>query len=132
MQRKDAAMGKRVLLVEDSRTQAIRMQLELQQHGLEVEIATDGQRGLEAARSQENPPDVVVLDVDLPGIDGYGVCRALKDDAATEHIPIVMLTHYDDAKNTLEGLQIGAIDYIPKDAFAEQNLLESLKQLGVL
>jgi CheY-like chemotaxis protein len=56
----------------------------------------------------------------------------LKDDAATEHIPIVMLTHYDDAKNTLEGLQIGAIDYIPKDAFAEQNLLESLKQLGVL
>jgi DNA-binding response OmpR family regulator len=125
-------MGKRVLLVEDSRTQAIRMQLELQQHGLEVEVATDGPRGLEAARSQDNPPDVVVLDVDLPGIDGYGVCRALKDDAATEHIPIVMLTRYDDAKNTLEGLQIGAIDYIPKDAFAEQNLLESLRQLGIL
>jgi CheY-like chemotaxis protein len=125
-------MAKRVLLVEDSRTQAMRMKLELGQHGLEVEIAGDGSQGLEMARDTSNPPDVVVLDVDLPGMDGYTVCRNLKEDPATEHIPVVMLTRYDDAKNTLEGLQTGAIDYIPKDTFAEQNLIASLKQLGVL
>jgi CheY-like chemotaxis protein len=125
-------MAKRVLLVEDSRTQAMRMKLELGQHGLEVEIADDGNRGLELARDAQHPPDVVVLDVDLPGMDGYAVCRNLKEDPVTEHIPVVMLTRYDDAKNTLEGLQTGAIDYIPKDKFAEQNLIASLKQLGVL
>ena len=125
-------MGKRVLLVEDSRTQAIRMQLELQRHGLDVEVAGDGNLGLESARRATNPPDVVVLDVDLPGRDGYSVCRALKDDANTSHIPVVMLTRYDDARNTLEGLETGAVDYIPKDAFAEQNLIASLHQLDIL
>jgi DNA-binding response OmpR family regulator len=125
-------MSKRVLLVEDSRTQAIRMQLELQRHGLEVIVAANGNAGLEVARSQVNPPDVVVLDVDLPGKDGYTVCRELKEDAATAHIPIVMMTRFDDAKNTLEGLQTGAIDYIPKDAFAEQNLIASLRQLELI
>ncbi len=125
-------MGKRVLLVEDSRTQALRMQLELKRHGLDVSIAGDGLAGLEAARNAAQPPDVVVLDVDLPGMDGYDVCRTLKQDDATSHIPIVMLTRYDDARNTLEGLQTGAVDYIPKDAFAEQNLIASLRQLDLL
>lgn len=123
-------MAAHILLVEDSRTQAIRMQLELRRHGLEVEIADTGPRGVAAAR--DRLPAAIVLDVDLPELDGYGVCRALKSDPATAHIPIVMLTHYDDAQNALEGLQTGAIDYIPKDAFAEQNLVESLRQLGVL
>jgi CheY-like chemotaxis protein len=123
-------MSKRILLVEDSRTQAMRIQLELLRHGLEVEIANTGKNGLNAARS--NAFDVVVLDVDLPELDGYGVCRALKSDPQTAHIPIVMLTRYDDAQNALAGLETGAIDYIPKDSFAEQNLVESLRQLGVI
>ncbi len=123
-------MAARVLLVEDSRTQAMRMQLELRRYGLEVAVAETGRRGLEEARSLL--PDVVVLDVDLPELDGYSVCRMLKDDPSTAHIPVVILTHHDDAQNALEGLQTGAIDYIPKDAFAEQNLVASLRQLGVL
>lgn len=125
-------MGTRVLLVEDSRTQALRIQLELKRHGLDVDIVGDGTQGLAAASNPDSPPDVVVLDVDLPGMDGYAVCRELKENTATAHIPIVMLTRYDDAKNTLAGLETGAVDYIPKDTFAEQNLLASLKQLGLL
>ena len=55
-----------------------------------------------------------------------------EDDPATAHIPVVMLTHRDAAQDALAGLEVGAEDYIPKDSFAEQNLVESLRQLGVL
>jgi CheY-like chemotaxis protein len=123
-------MPNRILLVEDSRTQALRFQLELLRYGLTIEIASSGTRGLETARSQL--PDAIVLDVDLPELDGYSVCRALKADPATAHIPVVMLTRHDRAQDTISGLEVGAIDYIPKDSFAEHNLVEALRQLGML
>jgi DNA-binding response OmpR family regulator len=123
-------MSNRILLVEDSRTQALRIQLELQRYGLTVEIASNGAGGMALVR--ESPPDAIVLDVDLPDTNGYHLCGALKGDSATAHIPIVMLTHHDDAQGALAGLRVGAEDYIPKDSFAEQNLVESLRQLGIL
>lgn len=123
-------MPYRILIVEDSRTQAMRLQLELMRHGLHVEIAATGAAGLNVART--TAPDAIVLDVDLPELDGYSLCRELKTDKATAHIPIVMLTHRDEARDTMTGLQAGAEDYIPKDAFAEQNLVESLRLLGML
>jgi len=123
-------MQQRVLLVEDSRTQALRFQLELLRHGLTVEIASNGDRGMAAARGCQ--PAAIILDVDLPDTNGYTMCHALKHDPTTAHIPVVMLTHRDAARDALAGLQVGAEDYIPKDSFAEQNLVESLRQLGVL
>ena len=66
-------MSNQILLVEDSRTQALRIQLELARHGLKLMIARDGISGLEAARTQS--PEVIVLDVDLPDLDGYAVCH---------------------------------------------------------
>ncbi len=123
-------MSHHVLLVEDSRTQALRLQLELVRHGLSVELATTGTSGLNAARRQAH--DLIILDVDLPELDGYSVCRALKSDPATAVVPIVMLTHRDAAGDALAGLEVGAIDYIPKDSFAEHNLLESLRHLGMI
>jgi len=123
-------MSNRILLVEDSRTQALRIQLELLHHGLAVDIATTGRLGLNAARSRK--PNAIVLDIDLPEMDGYDLCRALRTDPTTAHIPIVMLTHRDEAHDALSGLESGADDYIPKDAFAEHNLVESLRHLGML
>jgi DNA-binding response OmpR family regulator len=123
-------MSNRILLVEDSRSQALRIQLELVRYGLTVDIATTGTTGFDAARQQL--PDAIILDVDLPELDGFSLCRKLKADPDTAHIPIVMLTRRDEANDTLAGLQVGAEDYIPKDAFAEHNLLESLRHLGVL
>jgi DNA-binding response OmpR family regulator len=123
-------MQQRVLLVEDNRTQALRIQLELARHGLTVEIASDGASGMAAVRG--SPPNAIILDVELPDTNGYILCRALKKDPTTAHIPVVMLTHRDAAEDALAGLEVGAEDYIPKDSFAEQNLVESLRQLGVL
>jgi DNA-binding response OmpR family regulator len=123
-------MPKHVLIVEDSRTQAIRIQLELQRYGLMVEVAGTGTAGLDAV--QKHSPDVIVLDVELPDMNGYTLCRQVKADQRTAHIPVVMLTRRDLAADTLEGLQVGAEDYIPKDVFAEQNLVAALRQLGII
>jgi DNA-binding response OmpR family regulator len=123
-------MPKRILLVEDSRTQALRLQLELLRYGLAIEIEATGGSGLAAARA--NCPDAIILDVDLPELDGYTICRTLKADPSTAHIPIIMLTHRDHAPDALEGLEIGAIDYIPKDSFAEHNLVAALHQIGMI
>ena len=123
-------MQPRVLVVEDSRTQALRFQLELARYGLNVEVASDGASGLAAARDRR--PDAIVLDIDLPTLDGYSVCRALKGDPTTAQIPVVMLTRCDDAQAALAGLDVGAVDYIPKDSFAEDNLIQTLQQLGLI
>ncbi len=123
-------MSRSILIVEDSRTQAMRLQLELQRHGLEVKVAITGTAGMLAA--QTDLPDAIVLDVDLPEMDGFHLCRELKSNQITAHIPIVMLTHRDQARDAMNGLESGAEDYIPKDSFAEQNLVESLRLLGVL
>ncbi len=123
-------MAPYVLLVEDSRTQALRFQLQLQRCGVRVDVARDGCEGLEYART--HVPDAIILDVDLPGMDGYALCQQLKQDGATASTPVIMLTHRDDARSAQTGLDVGADDYIPKDAFAEHNLIESLRALGVL
>jgi twitching motility two-component system response regulator PilH len=119
-----------ILIIEDSRTQAIRLQLELQRYDLAVEIAATGDAGLAAARQARH--QAIVLDVELPGIDGYTICRALKSDPATSGIPIVMMTRHDETGNALAGLRVGADDYIPKDSFAEHNVVEALRQLGLI
>lgn len=123
-------MTTRILLVEDSRTQALRLKLELSRHGAEVAVVENGSDGLIAART--TAPSAIVLDIDLPGLDGYSLCRALKTDAGTSAIPVVMLTHRDRAVDARTGLDAGADDYIAKDEFAENNLIISLHALGLL
>jgi DNA-binding response OmpR family regulator len=122
-------MAAHILVVEDSPTQALRLKLVLQKAGLEVEIAPSGQAAI--AQAMATIPRAVVLDVNLPDIDGFHVCQQLKRQAATVDIPIIMLTVKDRAADTLSGLEAGADAYIPKDDFAEANLLQALRDLGI-
>lgn len=123
-------MANYVLLVEDSRIQALLMQAELHRHGLTVDIAATGTEGLNAAQRQ--PPDAIILDVELPGINGYTLCRMLKTDPRTAAIPVVMLTRHSQPAQTAKGMQVGADHYIPKDTMVVQRLLEALRQLGIV
>jgi DNA-binding response OmpR family regulator len=122
-------MAAHILVVEDSPTQALRLKLVLQKAGLEVEVASTGQEGI--TRATRTPPRAVVLDVNLPDIDGFQVCQRLKGLPATVDIPVIMLTVKDRAADTLTGLESGADAYIPKDDFAEVNLLQALHDLGI-
>lgn len=117
----------KVLIVEDSPVQAQKLRLTLEEEGWHVLWAADGQEGLNAARREK--PDVIVLDIQLPTLNGFQVARGLKADPKTADIPIIMLTTRDNALDALTGLEAGAIDYVPKDAFAEAVVLETIRQL---
>jgi len=119
-----------VLIIEDSTTQAKLTAGQLAQHAINVLIAEDGLEGLRCV--DEHRPDLIVLDINLPKMDGYQVCYRLKRDETTRDIPIVMLTDNDDSQNAFKGLEAGAVDYIPKDRFAIKHLLSTLQMMGLL
>ena len=99
----------RILLVEDDPTIREMTQLALQRDGFDVDTADDGAMGLSAFRSQ--PPDLVLLDVMLPGVDGVSVCRTIRERSV---VPIVMLTARTDPIDVVLGLEAGADDYVTK------------------
>jgi DNA-binding response OmpR family regulator len=99
----------RILLVEDDATIREMTQLSLERDGFKVSTAADGSCGLEAFRAQA--PDLVLLDVMLPGLDGISVCRAIRE---TSVVPVVMLTARTDAVDVVLGLEAGADDYVTK------------------
>lgn len=122
--------NKTVLIVEDSPVQALALEHLLLQEGLNVLCAPDGRSGVEMA--QEHIPDVIVLDIEMPEMNGFEVCRCLREDAKTVDIPVVMLTAHGEVSMVMRGIDLGAIDFIPKDAFSEAVLLETLRQLDIL
>ena len=124
------ALAPEVLVVEDCPAQALRLKLLLEGQGIKVAVARSGREALFLASLLL--PDAVVLDASLPDVDGFQVCQALKDHPATGETPVIMLTVNDQAMNTLVGLDAGADAYIPKDCFAEDNLLRILRDMDIL
>ena len=102
-------MAKTVLIVEDDRNIADLLRLYLEKEGYTVVIAPDGMRGVEQFRTVH--PSLVLLDVMLPGLDGWGVCRAIRAESQT---PIIMLTAKSGTEDKVNGLKQGADDYITK------------------
>jgi CheY-like chemotaxis protein len=119
-----------VLVVEDSPTQALSLLLLLENQGLSMLHAPDGRMAVQLAK--DRLPDAIILDVELPGISGFEVAIILGNDTQTANIPIIMLTRHDDANSLRRGMNLGAIDFIPKDAFANAVLLETLRHLDIL
>lgn len=101
----------RLLLVDDEPTN-----LQVLRHVLQADyrllFATDGARALQVAREQL--PQLILLDIMMPGMDGYAVCRALKADPATAGIPVIFITALDDSQDETAGFDVGAVDYITK------------------
>src|SRR5919198_4451438 len=112
-----------VLVVEDEPTIAESVAARLRAEGFAVAIAADGHRALEAAAEQR--PDLVVLDLMLPGLDGLEVCRRLQ---AERPVPVLMLTARDDETDVLVGLGVGADDYLTKP-FSMRELVARVRVL---
>ena len=125
-----AQNSRTILLVEDSTTQALHFKTLLEDQRLHVEWAASGGQGLQMAR--QLLPDLIVLDLQMPDMNGFQVCRELKEAPDTAQIPIIMLTRHDDTEAVVLGMQIGIVDYIPKDAFADAVLVETLRQMGLI
>jgi serine phosphatase RsbU (regulator of sigma subunit) len=78
-----------------------------------IKVALNGEKALKIAGS-ENPPDIILLDIEMPGMDGYEVCRRLKSDAKTQNIPVIFVTSMSEVEDETKGFDVGAIDYITK------------------
>jgi DNA-binding response OmpR family regulator len=105
--------GYDILLIEDSPSQALQFQLVLQRAGYRVRVVADGGEGWRAACA--DIPRLIVLDVDLPTLDGFQVLARLRRDRATLAIPILMLTNREHISNVERALALGANDYLFKD-----------------
>ena len=122
---------KRILVVDDEPDFCSIVQGQLEKEGFEVEIAYNGIEGLEKVHA--NPPDAIVLDIMMPEMDGYEVCKKLKADEKYADIPVVLLTavasHVTSTRYShADGMSTEADDYIAKPASAEE-IMESIKRL---
>ena len=102
----------RVLVIDDEAPIRLLCRVNLEAEGMEVLEASDGPTGLEKARNEE--PDVVLLDVMMPGLDGWRVAEELLDNAGTENIPIVFLTARAELRDRARGIDLGGVDYVTK------------------
>jgi len=105
----------RVLIVDDQRLN-VQLLTDILKDHYDLAIASDGERAVEIC--ERRPPDLVLLDVQMPGMDGYEVCRRLKANAATREIPVIFVTARDGVEDQIRGLDAGAVDFITKPVHA--------------
>lgn len=103
---------KKILLIEDDEDIQELVSYHLGKEGYTVQVASSGEAAMESAR--KSLPDLILLDLMLPGIDGLQVCRNLRNEPKTRHIPIIMLTAKGEETDIVTGLEVGADDYITK------------------
>jgi signal transduction histidine kinase len=128
-----------ILIVDDNPTNLAVLSQTLKSAGFAVRVAEDGESALQLVARK--PPALILLDVQMPGIDGFETCKKLKADPKTQAIPIIFLTALTDVQNKVKGLSLGAVDYISKPFEQEEvlarvrvhlqlkNLTENLEQL---
>ncbi len=114
----------KICVIDDHPENVFILQDRLEKAGFEILTAYDGKTGLEKIR--EELPDLVLLDVMMPGVSGFEVCRSITKDDLTKHIPVILLTALTSTEDLEEGLQAGAFDYIKKP-FNRVELLARIK-----
>ena len=116
----------RILVVDDEKDMVFAVKLQLEANHFEVLTASDGQDGLEKARREK--PDLIILDLMLPKLDGYKVCRMLKFDEKYKHIAVILFTARAQKDDEKTGYEVGADAYITKP-FEPKVLLDKIKTL---
>jgi two-component system phosphate regulon response regulator PhoB len=115
-----------ILIVDDEEDVLELVRYNLDKNGYCVETATTGEEALTKARAKL--PDLVILDLMLPGIDGLEVCKKLKSDTKTQHIPVIMLTAKGEEADIVTGLELGADDYVTKP-FSPKVLIARVRRI---
>ncbi|SFM95153.1 diguanylate cyclase (GGDEF) domain-containing protein [Formivibrio citricus] len=109
----DTGSQRQTILIVDDEPANIRILVELLKDSYDLRTATNGEKAI-AIASSDDQPDLILLDIMMPGINGYETCRRLKADERTSHIPVFFITSRNNEQDELEGLRIGAVDYITK------------------
>ncbi|MDY7079372.1 MAG: hybrid sensor histidine kinase/response regulator [Chloroflexota bacterium] len=117
-----------ILVVDDSITTRTLEKNILEAAGYDVQLATDGQEALSAIAAG-GVPDLIVSDVVMPRLDGFGLTQSIKEDPHTADIPVILVTSLDSPEDKARGIEVGADAYITKSSFDQNNLLETIEQL---
>ncbi len=115
----------KVLLVEDEIPLVDMYTIKFTQEGFDLTVASSGEQALELAK--KTLPDVVMLDVILPGMDGFAILKELKADPATKTIPVLLLTNLGQDADKKKGQELGAADYLVKADFTPGEVVEKVK-----
>mgnify|MGYP001565696531 CR=1 FL=1 len=118
---------KKILLVEDDAAISVMYKGKLEADGFEVFAADNGATGLELARKEK--PDIVMLDIIIPQLDGFSVLGELKKDPKTKNIPVIMLTNLGTNEDKAKGEKMGAVDYLVKASLTPGKISEKIKQI---
>jgi len=118
---------KKVLLIEDDTFIAEIYTLSLQKEGFEVIVADDGEKGVQKAK--ESYPDLILLDLLLPKLNGLEVLRILKNDPKLKEVPVVIITNFSDNEITKKSLEMGALDYLVKVNIDSNDIVKKAKDI---
>ena len=118
--------AKSILVIDDEPSIGRVVQFKLQQEGFKVRVATDGLEGL--AYIKEEKPDLILLDLMMPGMDGFEVCHRLRASPETVATPVIILTARGQEMDRIRGVELGVLDFFTKP-FSPQKLLERVKEV---
>ena len=118
---------RKIMVVDDSPTERAFMEGVLKKRGYEVLLVDSGEQAIE--RSKKEKPDLILMDVVMPGLNGFQATRAITREESTKHIPVIICTTKDQETDKIWGLRQGAKDYVTKP-LNETELLEKIKALG--
>ena len=121
-------MRKKILIIDDERDFGALLKLSLQENGFDVIIAEDGKSGLEKAKYER--PDLIILDLGLPGLSGEEICRQIRKDECPKGVPIIMLTAKGSDADRIIGKVIGADSYLTKPCDTQILLKEIDRLIG--
>ena len=118
---------RKIMVVDDSPTERAYMEGLLKKRGYEVVVVDSGESAIEKAKTER--PDLILMDVVMPGLNGFQATRAITREESTKHIPVIICTTKDQETDKIWGLRQGAKDYVTKP-IGESDLLEKIKALG--
>jgi DNA-binding response OmpR family regulator len=118
-------MASKILVVEDDKFLRELISRKLAKEGFEIAEAIDGEEGIQKAA--EFLPDIILLDLILPGIDGFGCLEKIKENTQTMHIPVVILSNLGQKDEVERGLKLGAVDFLIKAHFTPEEIVEKIR-----
>lgn len=120
-------MEENILIVEDDKFLRELISRKLLGEGFKIDEAIDGEEGLK--KLQESKPDLILLDLILPGLDGFDVLQRIKDDPSTASIPVLILSNLGQKDEIERGLKLGAVDFLVKAHFTPEEIVQKIKQV---
>lgn len=119
----------KVLIVEDDKFLAELISTKLDKEGFDIVVANDGEEGINKAKQEK--PRIILLDIMLPGVDGFEVLETLKkdQDASIKNIPIIILSNFGQEEKVEKGLALGAVDYLVKANFTTGEIVQKIKEV---